>query len=175
MLQKFEKLESQLVHNAAASQYSPKHQRSANRTGPETRKCYWCGEVGHIKRQCPLNFHEPAQMVTGSWREDWTITKPSPCLNSILCIKGHTLTKFLDFLLDSGAAVSLIHRDKWPTTPGGRSDWAANNAWQFQNRTWLCCSENPECGLCLEPISSSNMRQWLTVTKKPYNLAQPEC
>lgn len=29
--------------------------------------CYKCGEIGHIKRFCPLNYEGPARRVTGSW------------------------------------------------------------------------------------------------------------
>ena len=57
-------------------------------------------------------------MVIRSWRE----IKQSPnlssipsCLNSILHVKGHTVNKSLDFLLDTGAAVSAICRDKVPS------------------------------------------------------------
>ena len=33
----------------------------------ETRTCYQCGMVGHLKRQCSLNSHGPARKVTGGW------------------------------------------------------------------------------------------------------------
>ena len=33
-----------------------------------TQKCYRCGEQGHLKRACPLNFNKPAQAVEKSWR-----------------------------------------------------------------------------------------------------------
>ena len=29
--------------------------------------CFWCGEEGHIKRFCPLNFNGPAGTANGSW------------------------------------------------------------------------------------------------------------
>ena len=47
--------------------YDPQRRRWQNRTnGGADLRCWLCGELGNMKRQCPLNYSGPAEMVD-SW------------------------------------------------------------------------------------------------------------
>ena len=39
--------------------------RGRGRPVTQNRKCWRCGEEGHLQRSCPLNYQGPAQWVTG--------------------------------------------------------------------------------------------------------------
>ena len=75
--------------------------------------CYRCGDEGHFKRECPLNFNKPTQAVKKSW--GWgkmihmTETKLAryTYIISIACYMFRDCLEGLHFLLDSGAAVSV--------------------------------------------------------------------
>ena len=42
------------------------HHQQGRQRGYVEPTCWLCGELGHIKRHCPLNFNRPARRV-GSW------------------------------------------------------------------------------------------------------------
>ena len=81
--------------------------------------CFRCGEEGHIKRFCPLNFNGPAGTANGSrlgarcmnvrqYRDPLHFGCNVSNINSLLCIDGNVGKRSVNMLLDSGAAVSVI-------------------------------------------------------------------
>ena len=74
--------------------------------------CWPCGEISHIRRECPLNsspnggrlakkvidFHRPYQIST-------TISS----VNAVFCVNGCIGETSTKFLLDPGAAVSVVN------------------------------------------------------------------
>ena len=78
-------------------------------------RCYLCNETGHFKRNCPLNYQEPARRVGDGWLPQQHSTTPPPppsiTVNAILQVNRSLLNKSVNFLLDSGATVSIIRFD----------------------------------------------------------------
>lgn len=79
MMERFETLESRIrecpaptrTREASAAGTQRAEPRSERRTRPRNGyRCFLCGEEGHFKRQCHLNFTEPARTVGGSWRTE---------------------------------------------------------------------------------------------------------
>ena len=43
--------------------------RGNRRNQRRSNCCFQCGEEGHFRRECPLNFREPARKVPGGWQD----------------------------------------------------------------------------------------------------------
>lgn len=71
MTKKLESLEAELRREQRPQQYA---QWQRGRPGRRPRyprpgqRCFMCGEEGHLRRQCPLNYNEPARTVGDSWQ-----------------------------------------------------------------------------------------------------------
>ena len=94
-----------------ASRYNHRGRQRGRRT------CHCCGQYGHFYQQCPLNYQGPAPMVDSRWSKprnpviyhsiQRTHSK-SYSINSVLRAKGAMGNLPMEFLLDSGASVSVV-------------------------------------------------------------------
>ena len=89
--------------------------RSYIRNPRQSTQARWlCGEVGHFQCNCPLNFSGPAQVVGGLAKtmndnhQKLRTNTPTVNLNTILYTDGFANSLPITFLLDSGAAVSVV-------------------------------------------------------------------
>lgn len=64
LTKRFDALEAQLAGRKldAPPDEAPRRPRQPVR-------CFRCGELGHVKRTCPLNYNEPGPKVSGAWRD----------------------------------------------------------------------------------------------------------
>jgi len=112
---KLEALETKLESATRTPRYY--HPQSSRRRPPSTsevRTCWLCGEVGHLRRQCPLNEKRPVRPVGGWPRPDIShrqteVSNIPPSINSIYCVNGLVNNVPTKLLIDSGAAMSVIH------------------------------------------------------------------
>ena len=65
MTKKLEALETKLESATKSPRHSQPTRCRPPRTG-DVRTCWLCGEVGHLRRQCPLNENRPVRTV-GGW------------------------------------------------------------------------------------------------------------
>ena len=115
MMQTMESISKRLetLELAAKERTSPIRQRQEKRVRYRVIKCWNCGEEGHFQRDCPLNSRRPTRGWLGQKLNDHSSTTLIE-LNAIFHIDGTFDKHNTSFLLDTGAAASIIRWDSLP-------------------------------------------------------------
>lgn len=129
LVERLDRLEKLLQEPSSGSQGRPPLRRFGGRYGGRsTVTCWSCGGMGHIARNCPVsskqqqqeNCHPP--VLGGPARggepvrtQNSVLTVPTLSVNCGLSyrLKGCIATLPIEFIIDTGAAVSLLRSDIW--------------------------------------------------------------
>eukprot|EP00731_Ephydatia_muelleri_P029883 Em0021g406a len=129
LVERLDRLEKLLQEPSSGSQGRPPLRRFGGRyCGRSTVTCWSCGGMGHIARNCPVsskqqqqeNCHPP--VLGGPARggepvrtQNSVLTVPTLSVNCGLSyrLKGCIATLPIEFIIDTGAAVSLLRSDIW--------------------------------------------------------------
>lgn len=94
-------------------QYGPRPRNPSRRVvGP----CYKCGQMGHLQRNCPSNLPHPTRPVSqppNTTPINFSFTS-TPSSHSVPFVAGFVDAIPVTFLVDSGAAISLVRYDVLP-------------------------------------------------------------
>ncbi|KAL5497311.1 hypothetical protein EMCRGX_G013768 [Ephydatia muelleri] len=118
-----QKLMEQVLHRLEAlesrftRQEEPQPQLTAQDRRPY-RRCYKCGKEGHIRRNCPTNRHSERDTGGPPYAEHLPDKLYKVCGVNYATLQVHGMlgNDPIDFLVDSGAAVSVVTNDILPTS-----------------------------------------------------------
>ncbi|KAL5503369.1 hypothetical protein EMCRGX_G010306 [Ephydatia muelleri] len=118
-----QKLMEQVLHRLEAlesrftRQEEPQPQLTAQDRRPY-RRCYKCGKEGHLRRNCPTNRHSERDTGGPPYAEHLPDKLYKVCGVNYATLQVHGMlgNDPIDFLVDSGAAVSVVTNDILPTS-----------------------------------------------------------